>query len=94
MRNSRGRAPFKPRLAAQIGGIAFERMVRERVAELGNVYFDKDLKMLIDELQVSGVIDVLTTGQWHKARRVRNKAIHGLHEPTDNELRSLLKLLV
>ena len=86
-------APFRPRLAAQIGGIAFERMVRARVADLGTNYLDQDLKTLIDDLRDSGAIDDLTTGHWHKARRTRNRAIHGNDEPSHNELNSLLKLL-
>jgi len=86
-------APFNPRLAAQIGGIAFERMVREVAAVFGENYVDKDLKTLIDDLRSDRAIDDLTNGQWHKARRVRNKAIHGKSDPTPNELYSLLNLL-
>jgi len=87
-------ASLKPQLAAQIGGLAFERMVRERVCGANDENLaDKDLKMLIDDLHDRGVIDSLTRGQWHKARKVRNKAIHSLALPTNNEIASLLKLL-
>jgi hypothetical protein len=86
-------ARFKPKLAAQIGGIAFEQMVRERAAVFGDHYADKDLETLIDTLRTDRAIDDLTKGQWHNARKVRNKAIHAGGDPTHNELTSLLKLL-
>jgi hypothetical protein len=87
-------ATFKPRLAAQIGGIAFEQMVRERAAVFGDSYLAKDLETLIDDLRADRAIDDLTKGQWHKARLVRNKAIHENGVPSHNELQSLLKLLI
>lgn len=86
-------APLNPHLAAQIGGIAFEQMVRERAAPFGDNYVDKDLEKLIDALRTDKAIDDLTKGLWQKARRVRNKAIHGKDDPSHNELDSLLKLL-
>jgi hypothetical protein len=86
-------APFKPRLAAQIGGIAFERMVRKCASPFGDNYVDKDLKTLIDDLWSDRAITDFMRGQWHKARRVRNKAIHGKGEPSHNDLDSLLKPL-
>jgi hypothetical protein len=85
-------ARINPRLAAQMGGIAFERMVRTR-AGADVAVADKDLKTLIDELWQNGVIDSLTKGQWHNARRIRNKAIHGFDAPTQHEIMSLLTLL-
>ena len=90
---ARALARFKPRLAAQIGGIAFEQMVRERAAPFGDNYADRDLEKLIDALRTDRAIDDLTKGLWQNARRVRNRAIHGKDEPTHNELDSLLKLL-
>ena len=87
-------APVNGQLAGQIGGIAFERMVRKRLrGETKNNVADKDLKAVIDDLRDRGVIDALTAGQWHRARRVRNKAIHGESPPTSGEVTSMLKLL-
>jgi len=90
---ARALARFKPKLAAQIGGIAFEQMVRERASPFGENYVDKDLQKLIDDLRSDRAIDDLTKGLWQKARLVRNKAIHGKSVLSHNELQSLLKLL-
>jgi hypothetical protein len=90
---ARALARFKPKLAAQLGGIAFEQMVRERAAVFSGHYVDKDLERLIDDLKNDRAIDDLTRGRWHKARRVRNRAIHEKDVPSHNDLESLLKLL-
>jgi hypothetical protein len=90
---ARALARFKPKLAAQIGGIAFEQMVREHAAVFGDHHADKDLKTMIDDLWTNGKIEELKKGQWHNARRVRNNAIHGKRDPSHNELESLLRLL-
>jgi hypothetical protein len=90
---ARALARFKPKLAAQIGGIAFEQMVRERASVFGDHYVDKELQTLIDDLWTDGAIDDLTKGRWHKARRVRNRVLHDKDNPSHNDLESLLKLL-
>jgi hypothetical protein len=90
---ARSLSRFKPKLAAQIGGIAFEEMVRNEGSSLGDEYDDKDLKTLIDDLWSNGRIKDPIRGQWHKARRVRNRAIHNKGNPTHNDLKSLLDLL-
>lgn len=83
--------PVNLELAAILAGIAFERMVRQRMprAEAGNSD-EVDLKTLIDKLHTEGVIDPLTRGRWHAARRVRNRAIHGVDSPTLPEVQRLL----
>jgi hypothetical protein len=90
---ARALARFKPKLAAQIGGIAFEQMVREKASAFGDHYVDKELKTLIDDLWTDGVIAELKKGEWQKARRVRNRALHEKDNPSHNDLDSLLKLL-
>jgi hypothetical protein len=79
-------------LAGQIGGIAFERMVRELVPRGGN-WDDKDLKGVIDELYNEKIIDNLTHGKWQRARRTRNKAIHMNPPPNPPEVKQLIDLL-
>jgi hypothetical protein len=86
-------APLKPKLAAQLGGIAFEQMVREKASVFGDHYIDKELKALIDDLWTDRAIDDLTKGRWHKARQLRNRALHEKEDPSHNDLESLLKLL-
>ena len=90
---ARALSRFRPKLAAQIGGIAFEQMVRERASVFGDHYVDKELQTLIDDLWTDRAIDDLTKGRWHKARRVRNRALHDKDDPSHNDLESLLKLL-
>ena len=81
-------------LAAQIAGIAFERMVRQREPRSARASWeDQDLKTLIDALHEQGLIDTLTRGRWHAARRTRNKAIHGTMLPTPAEVKRLLDIL-
>lgn len=66
------------RLSAQIAGIAFEQMVRQRAdAYLRGLWNDRDLKDLIDELHHKGLISRGIHGEWDEARRARNEAIHG-----------------
>lgn len=91
---ARALARFKPKLAAQIGGIAFEQMVREKASPFGDHYADRDLETVIDALRNDGAIDDLMKGRWHKARRVRNRAIHAKEDPSHNDLESLLTLLI
>src|SRR5712692_8039992 len=77
------------RLAAQIGGIAFEQMVRRRHPH-GAAWKEKDLGDLIYELQKR--VDPLSHQQWKKARLIRNKAIHG-KAVTRSEVETLLRAL-
>ena len=70
------------KLAAQIAGIAFERMVRRQVPRGRQENWDNmDLSSLIEELCSRGFIDRHTREKWHEARRIRNKAIHDEAEP-------------
>ena len=81
-------------LSAQLGGIAFERMVRQSEPKgADTVSDDQDLKSLIDQLHNLGVIDNLTRGRWHAARRTRNKAIHKKGKTSPPEVQHLLELL-
>lgn len=83
--------PINLELAAQLGGIAFERMVRQRAPKGSPSSSEElDLKTLIDELHEEGTIDSLTRGRWQAARRIRNKAIHGVAAPTLPEVQRLL----
>lgn len=86
--------PTNLELAAQIAGIAFERMVRQREPRAARGTWDEqDLKTLIDALHRDGLIDPLTHGKWQMARRIRNKAIHGTVPPTLPEVTRLLEVL-
>jgi Domain of unknown function (DUF4145) len=86
--------PVNPQLAAQIGGIAFERMVRDMASrhKHGNEE-DLDLKAMIEALRTEKVIDSVTAGRWQAARRTRNKAIHGEGAPNTAEVMRLLEIL-
>ena len=79
-------------LAGVLGGIAFERMVRDR-APRSKGWGDKDLKAVIDELRNEQIIDVLEHGIWQRARRTRNKAIHMNPPPSPAEVEQLIRLL-
>jgi len=86
--------PVNPELAAQIGGIAFERMVRNTARKAKSATLtDQDLKGLIEYLENSRFIDSVTAGRWQVARRTRNKAIHGEHPPSFIEVNRLLEIL-
>jgi hypothetical protein len=90
----RGLLPINVDLAAQLGGVAFERMVRTMAIEAGIVAdHSADMSSLIDALREKGVITQLTAGSWHRARRIRNKAIHRDHGTTTEETQWLLKQL-
>lgn len=81
-------------LAAQMGGIAFERMVRQFGSKLAHDTLDEqDLKSLIDQLHNQGIIDSLTHGLWQAHRKTRNKAIHGVTPPTRKEVELLIQSL-
>jgi len=83
-----------PELAAKIGGIAFERMVRSTAQKAKSATLtDQDLKGLIEYLENSRFIDSVTSGRWQLARRTRNKAIHGEHPPSFMEVKQLLEIL-
>lgn len=83
--------PVHLELAAQLAGIAFERMVRQRAPKGSpDSSEDLDLKTLIDQLYEGGTLDSLTRGRWQAARRIRNKAIHGTATPTLHEVQRLL----
>jgi hypothetical protein len=68
--------PKNLQLAAQVGGIAFEQMVR-RTDPGGTSWKDKDLGTLINQLYGDKRIDLVTRRAWQDARLVRNKAVHG-----------------
>jgi hypothetical protein len=79
-------------LAGQLGGIAFEQMVRSRVPSDKN-WDDKELGVIINELQREGIIDTAERFRWHGARITRNKAIHMNPPPTREEVNQLIELL-
>lgn len=86
--------PTNPDLAAQVAGIAFERMVRQHAAGLAAASsYEQDLKGIIDVLHDQGLINGLTRGLWQAARRTRNKAIHGTVMATAAEISRLLATL-
>lgn len=90
----RGLAAINIDLAGQIGGIAFERMVRTKARDVGIIADEAaDLSVLIDALYDKNVIDSMRRGQWHAARRTRNKAIHQAHAVAEIEIRRLLEQL-
>lgn len=60
------------RLAAQIAGIEFEEMVKEKAGASS----EQDLAVVIESLHGEGRIDSVTKGYWHRARITRNKALH------------------
>src|SRR5712692_5568669 len=81
-------------LAAQIAGIAFERMVRRRAPRDRQENWDEyDLRTLINELCQKGFIDQRTRGEWDEARRIRNRAIHDEVLPTRPAVEYLLEVL-
>jgi len=83
--------PIHLELAAQLAGMALERMVRQRTPKGSSSSAEElDLKTLIDHLHENGTIDSLTRGRWQAARRIRNKAIHGAAVPTLPEVQRLL----
>ncbi len=79
-------------LAGQIGGIAFEQMVRKQVPRNEN-WEDKDLKAIIDDLGKEKIIGPLTHGRWQRARLIRNRAIHMNPPPNSAHVKSLIELL-
>ncbi len=82
------------KLAAQIGGICFEQMVK-KTAQKSNSSFESNgseqsLEDIINRLQACGVIDELQKGKWQSARRTRNKAIHDSGGLTRREVEILI----
>lgn len=89
---ARSLLPTNHKLAGQIGGIAFEQMVRKRVPRNENSD-DKDLKAIIDELGKEKIVDALTRGKWQRARLIRNRAIHMNPPPNFTDVKWLIELL-
>lgn len=87
--------PINLQLAAEIGGIEFEKMVRRKCQpnSAGDIGSEEDLKDVIDDLHKRGMIDSLTKGRWHMARKIRNRAIHGPVSPGREEVDRLIKEL-
>jgi hypothetical protein len=86
--------PVNLQLAAQMAGIAFEKIVRETgTKELGYGNYDQDLESLIEQLHDRGKIDPLDHGKWQAHRRTRNKAIHGATLPGRKEVELLIETL-
>jgi hypothetical protein len=79
-------------LAGQLGGIAFEQMVRQRVPRAKN-WDNRDLEPIIDDLHNDGIIDTATKFRWHRARITRNKAIHLNPPPDPVDVQRLVELL-
>jgi hypothetical protein len=79
-------------LAGQLGGIAFEQMVRRCVPPSKN-WDEIDLKVIINELRREEIIDTVTQLRWHRARITRNQAIHMNPPPEPSEVEQLIGLL-
>lgn len=83
-----------PCRSAQFGGLEFERLVRELgQIGIGGSPADSDLFEAIDGLFRRKCIDGVIKAQWHLARKVRNRAVHGSRPPTTKELRILLSAI-
>lgn len=79
------------KVAAQLAGIAFERMVRRHARDENE---DKmELGTLIAELHRKGLINFGIRQKWDEARRIRNKAIHDEAVPPRAEVERLLEVL-
>ncbi len=89
---ARSLLPTNHILAGQLGGIAFEQMVWERVPR-NKDWDDKDLKAIIHELYSENIVNALMHGMWQRARRTRNKAIHMNPPPNPPEVEQLIGLL-
>ncbi len=80
------------KLAAQLAGMAFERMVRRRAPRDEN-WDNVKLSALIAVLHRKGLIDLGTRKKWDEARLIRNKAIHDEAIPPRPEVERLLEVL-
>jgi hypothetical protein len=82
------------KLAAQLAGIAFERMVRRYVPRDRKENWDNvELSTLIGELHRKGLINSRIREKWDEARRIRNRAIHDEADPPRPKVERLLEVL-